>query len=73
MAISGRGVEGVSNKKQRIANRLNAKSLARIDKKNWTVCMNCGELKYEGHFVPPSFADEGFFYCKPKQQEQPHD
>lgn len=35
----------------------------------WTYCCNCGGITNgggNGHFVPPSTGDVGFFYCKPK-------
>jgi hypothetical protein len=28
------------------------------------VCSNCKELTQDGHFVPPSFGDPGFYICK---------
>ena len=29
------------------------------------VCSNCNEPITEGHFVPPSLGEEGFYICKP--------
>lgn len=29
-------------------------------------CVNCGELDYFGHFVPPSMREPGFFICAEK-------
>lgn len=26
-------------------------------------CLHCGEMTREGHFVPPSFGDRGFYIC----------
>ena len=33
------------------------------------VCSNCNESLdiTEGHFVPPSLGEEGFYICKPKE------
>ena len=49
------------SKKQRTQNRATAKKL-----KNSlpikTICPECGEST-TGHFVPPSFGEEGFFVC----------
>lgn len=33
-------------------------------------CMNCEEIVTSGHFVPPSFGEEGFFICKTKEEAQ---
>ena len=39
------------------------KKKKRKQKDYFIVCPNCGS-KTKGHFVPPSFGDEGFFICE---------
>jgi hypothetical protein len=30
-------------------------------------CVNCGEKDINGHYVPPSFGEPGFYSCKEKK------
>lgn len=59
----------MSNRKQRDSNRANYRDLmALVGPKS--ECMNCHELITQGHFVPPSFGEEGFFACEEKKDGQ---
>lgn len=55
------------NKKQRMKNRKTAEKLKRAVTPGF-VCRNCGMRTHDGHFVPPSFGEEGFYYCTEKGQ-----
>jgi len=33
-------------------------------------CPNCHERIEQGHFVPASFGDEGFFICEPQTKTE---
>jgi len=57
----------MSNRKQRESNRANHRKLMATLKTN--ECMNCHELIAGGHFVPPSFGEEGFFVCTTPEQQ----
>lgn len=49
------------NRKQRFKNRDTAERLAvRVRKES--ICFFCGNPG--SHFVPPSFGESGFFYCR---------
>lgn len=50
------------SKKQRLKNRKTAEWLHDQVRQPWR-CINCNELTYSGHFVPPCFGDEGFWIC----------
>lgn len=50
------------NKKQRIQNKANHSKLLHSLPPT-TRCPNCLRFSH-GHFVPPSFGDEGYYACK---------
>lgn len=56
-----------NGKKQREKRREYARELVRLFGP-LSVCGNCGELfrPGNGHFVPPSLGEDGFFACAPK-------
>lgn len=56
------------NRKQREKNRAIAWKLylALPPKK---LCPNCGKLDHFGHFVPPSFGEEGFYACEREKEK----
>jgi hypothetical protein len=56
----------MSNRKQRESNRANWRKLMASLKTN--ECSNCHELISGGHFVPPSFGEEGFFVCNNEEK-----
>lgn len=64
----------MSNKKQRLKNIATANKLRRsLPPKRR--CPYCKALIYDGHFVPPSLGEPGFFICDPDnpQDEEPTD
>lgn len=54
--------ETMSNGQQRRQNRATAEDLCRKLPATRT-CPNCKQPTPDGHFVPPSFGDRGFFVC----------
>ncbi len=60
------------NKKQRMQNANNHRSLTREGKfGGGRPCPNCGaQLYVEGHYVPPSVGEVGFYMCSvPRNME----
>lgn len=54
------------NRKQRIQNKNNYEKLISNIPSIFWFCDHCGEKTNYGHFVPPSFGEDGFFICKEK-------
>lgn len=50
------------NKKQRLQNKATANKLKRLLPPTLT-CPQCKQLTHDGHYVPSSFGDSGFYIC----------
>ena len=59
----------MSNRKQREQNRQNYRQLMVLLGPK-SECDNCHELITQGHFVPPSLGEDGFFICEEKKDGQ---
>lgn len=53
----------MSTRAQRDKNRQTA---AALRAKVLYECKRCGCRTFHGHFVPPSFGEEGFYICQPR-------
>jgi hypothetical protein len=62
----------MANKQQRMQNANNFRQLQRAGQfGGGRPCQNCGERLYvEGHFVPPSVGEEGFYLCNQQFSEE---
>jgi len=53
----------VSNKQQRMQNANNYRALMNSLPSKY-YCSNCNQPTHQGHFVPPSFGEDGFYACE---------